>query len=146
MFELAVRGDDGKLFMRPAYKTFQWLATTFGSRPYRSLHVHADPSAQVKAVALQMKDSGDTYLAVWQDGVADSKGAITPESVRDVNVSIDDLKDASVSLQPLDLDGKPSASPTVAVDRPFQIKVTLPEISATSESGIYLAKITQSVR
>ena len=141
-FMLVNRSADGKLVVQPTFQTFQWLATTFGSHAYRALPVQVSPSDQVKAYAIQMKDSGDTYLAVWQDGLFDAKGIIAPLPARDVDVSVDDLKDGSYSLQALDLTGKAAPPSQVTASQSLHLKVNLPEISASAESGIYLVKIS----
>jgi len=143
-FMLVNRDSNGKLVIQPTFKTFQWLATTFGSHPYRALTVQVSPSDQVKAYAIQMKDSGDSYLAVWQDGTPDTKGAIAPQPARDVAVSIQGLKDGSYTFQPLGLDGKATSPSPVSASRSLQFKATLPEITSSEESGIYLVKIAQA--
>jgi len=141
-FMLANQSADGKLVVQPTFKTFQWLATTFGSRPYRALPVQVHPSEQVKAVAIQLKDSGSTYLAAWQDGIPDDKGIIAAQPARDVQVSIADFPDSNYSIQLLGLDGVAISQSQAAASHSLDLKITLPEISATSESGIYLAKIS----
>jgi hypothetical protein len=141
-YALVDKGDDGKFIYQPTFKTYQWLATTFGSKVYQALPLQVTPSDQVKAYAIQMKDSGDTYLAVWQDGVPDDKGAIAAQPARDVQVSTTELPDGNYSVQCLDLDGTMTSQSQVTASHGFQLKVTLPEISSTAESGIYLAKIT----
>ncbi len=65
-FTLVDQDADGKLILQPTFKTFQWLATTFGSRAYQAVPVQVTPPERAKAYAIRMKDSGDTYLAVWQ--------------------------------------------------------------------------------
>jgi hypothetical protein len=145
-FMLANRSADGKLVIQPTFKTFQWLATTFGSHTYQALPVQVSPSDQMKAYAIQMKDSGDAYLAVWQDGIPDSKGAIASLPARDIDVSMDEFKDGSYSLQPLDLNGQTGTLSQVTADHSLHLKVTLPKISSSAESGIYLVKISKNPR
>ena len=145
-FTLADKSADGKLIFHPSFATFQWLAKTFGSRPYRVLPVQISPSQQVKACAIQLKDSGDTYLAVWQDGVPDDKGAIAAQPAREVEISMADFADGNYSIQSLGLDGTVISQSQVTANHTLQLKTTLPEISATEESGIYLAKIAASTK
>ena len=140
-FMLANQSADGKLVIQPTFKTFQWLATTFGSRPYEAWPVQVRPSEQVKAVAIRLKDSGDTYLAVWQDGVPNDKGIIPAQPAREVAASLE-LPDGKYTVQNLDLAGTKISESEVSADHSLQLKTVLPEISFTSESGIYLAKIT----
>jgi len=142
MFALASEDTDGKAVTEPTFMTFQWLATTFGSRKYRALPVQAIPDTQVKAYAIQMQDTGDTYLAVWQDGVPDAKGAIPPQPAQDVEVTVSDVKDGNYSLQNLDLVGNPTSQSQAAANHSLKLKLTLPEISSTEESGISLVKIS----
>lgn len=139
-FTLVDRGTDGKLINRPTYDTFRWLATTFSNKPYQAVPVTATPADQVKAYAIQLKESGDAYLAVWQDGVPDAKGAIPAQPARDVAVSLQ-LPDGNYSVQVLDPTGAKVSESSVTANHSLDLKVTLPEISATAESGIYLAKI-----
>jgi len=140
-YTLVDREPDGKLVKRPSYATFQWVAKTFGSRPYRSLPLKVTPSDQVKAYAIHLTNSDDTYLAVWQDGVPDEKGNITAQPAREVEVSIPDLSNGFFEIQSIGLDGSPRGSAETTTKASFPLKVTLPEISATEESGIYLVRI-----
>jgi len=91
-----------------------------------------------------MKESGDTYLAVWQDGVPDPKGVIAPQPAREVEVSTSEIPDGNYSLQILDLNGSSTSSVPLVITHSLNLKITLPEISASTESGIYLAKLTTS--
>jgi hypothetical protein len=141
-FMLVDQGADGKRNFTPAFKTFQWLATTFGSHSYRALPVQVTPPDQVKSYAIQMKDSGDIFLAAWQDGVPDAQGAISPQASREVALSIPIFPAGNYSIQELNLDGTPRSQTPATNASSFPLTVTLPEISSTSESGIYLARIS----
>lgn len=142
-FMLVNKEADGKLVLQPTYGTFQWLATTFGSKVYRALPVGGAPSEHATAYAIQLKESGDTYLVAWQDGKLDGKGHMAAQPARPANISISDLKAGKYTVQPLDLDGKPSGqSSEISGASSLQLSITLPEISSTAESGVYLAKIT----
>ena len=92
-------------------KTFHWLATTFSNQPYQVVPATATPDAQVRAYAIQLKDSRETYLAVWQDGVPSDKGAIPAQPARDVTISLG-LPDGTYSVQTLD----PAGNKTSAFD------------------------------
>jgi hypothetical protein len=140
-FTLVDQGPDGKLIYRPPYETFHWLATTFSNKPYQVIAVKVTPDNQVKAYAIQLKDSHDTYLALWQDGVLDDKGAIPVQPARDVTVSLG-LPSGTYSVQTLDLAGNKISESKTTTSQSLDLKATLPEISSTSESGLYLVKIS----
>jgi len=140
-FTLVDHGPDGKLIHRPTYDTFHWLATTFSNKPYQPITVKVTPANNVKAYAVQLKETGATYLAVWQDGVPDDKGAIAAAPARDVAISLE-LPKGSYSVQSLDLAGNKTSVSNVTAGTSLDLKTTLPEISSTAESGLYLVKIS----
>ena len=140
-FTLVDKGPDGKLIYRPAYDTFHWLATTFGSKPYQVVPVTVTPSEQVKAYAIQLKDSHETYLAVWQDGVPDDKGAIAAQPAKDVSIKLA-LPDGAYTVQSLDLSGNKTAEASITASGSLELKTTLGEISSTADSDVYLVKIS----
>ncbi len=142
-FMLVNKEADGKIVLQPTYGTFQWLATTFGSKVYRALPVRVSPADHVTAYAIQLKDSGDTYLVVWQDGKLEDKGTMAAQPARLAEITIDELKGGKYAVQPLDLDGKPKGQGSeVSGASSFKLSITLPEISSTAESDFYLAKIS----
>lgn len=126
----------------PTFYTFQWLANTFGSKAYRALPVKVAEAPQVKAYAIQIKDSGDIYLAAWQDGDVDDSGAITPLPARTVNASIAGLTPGRYRMTVLDVDGKAQSQTEVREGALTVIQAPLPAATATSESGVFLVKIT----
>lgn len=136
-FMLVNRDPSGKLVFQPAYGTFRWLAGTFGSKTYRALKTTTEPD--VKAYAIQLKDSNTVYLAAWQDGVPNEKGVIAAAPAREITVKIEGLDDGSLTA--LDADGR-----NVGEARAFTggIKIPLPEISADMESTVFLARIDKN--
>ena len=140
-FTMVDHGPDGKLLYLPTYDTFHWLATTFSNQPYQVIPVQVTPAENVKAYAIQLKDTGATYLAVWQDGVLDAKGAVAAAPARDAGVSVK-LPAGTYSLERLDAAGKSVSNDKVTGGTSLDLKATLPEISATAESDLYLVRIS----
>lgn len=145
-FSLVDTDASGKTNSHPSYATFQWLATTFGSKPYRALPVQVAPPDHVKAYALQMKNSGDIYLAAWQDGVPNDKGEIAALPALEVAITLADAPDATYTVTILGLDGAEISQSPFSASHGLQLKTMLPEISATAESGIYLVKISHATK
>jgi hypothetical protein len=141
-FTLVDTDASGKEIIRSTFPTFRWIATTFSNKAYRALPVQVTPSSQATAIAIQLKNGGDTYLAVWQDGTPDSAGAITAQPEQNVTVTLPDLPDGKCTQQILALDGTVLSSSKVDTGQPLTLTATLPAISATTESGIYLVKLS----
>ncbi|MGB8355717.1 MAG: hypothetical protein WCD79_17590 [Chthoniobacteraceae bacterium] len=141
-YSLVTRSADGTITPQPPYKTLHWLIKTFDNRSYRILPLKVTPSENVKAFAIQLKDSGTTYLAAWRDGKPDEKGHIATESSREVEIVVGDLDGKKYFLEQLDMSGIVNSESRISADQSLKLKALLPEISSTSESGIYLVKIT----
>ncbi len=140
-FALADRNADGKETLHPGFETFHWLSTTFGSKAYRAIRIPATPPG-VKAYAIQLRDSGEIYLAAWQDGQPDDKGNIAPQAAREISLSLKGISPGFYQVDMLDMTGKPLTSTSLSIpsDNPF--KIAFPEISSTAESGICLARFS----
>jgi len=143
-FMLVNEDSDHKLVVTPTYKTFQWLALTFGSKGYGALPVQIPGAPQVKAYAIRMKDTGEIYLAAWQDGPVDDGGAITPLPARTVTASIGDIAAGQYRLTVLDRDGQATSrfQTRLKGKASLNLEVRLPEATATAESGVFLERIT----
>jgi hypothetical protein len=140
-FMLANQDPGHPLVVTPTYATFQWLARTFGSKAYRALPVHFTENPQAKAYAIQMKDSGDIYLAAWQDGTVDDIGAVSPLPAKTVSVSLDVFAKGSYRAITLDATGQLKATKLVQANGRLALDLPLPEASSMAESGVYLTRI-----
>ena len=141
-FFALVNGDsEHRPILTPTYETFQWLATTFGSKPYQALRVRTTGGPQVKAYAIEMKDSGQIYLAVWQDGPVDDNGTVSPLPARTIRVSLVGIRTGNYQLDVLNLDGKIQSHSQLRGDASLKVSIPLPEATATAESAIFLAEI-----
>lgn len=142
-FMLVNEDENKKQVVTPVFNTFQWLATTFGSKAYRALPVTFAAGPGVKAYAIQLKDSQDIYLAAWQDGPVDDVGAVSALPARSISLFIGNIRTGRYSLSTLDLDGQPQTQSRLRADSALDIKLLLPAASSTAESGVYLAKIVR---
>lgn len=140
-FMLVNDDDDKKLVITPVYKTYQWLATTFGSRIYRALPVAIPGSSDAKAYAIQLKDSEDIYLAAWQDGPVDDNGAISPLPERTVDVTVGNVRHGKYRLSLLNVDGQVQASKQLHGSSSLVVQIPLSAATASAESGVFLARI-----
>jgi len=112
LFFMLVNCDsEGKIIFQPTFATFRWLASTFGSKPYRAVPLASLPGDKVKGYAIRLSDSGDIYVAVWQDGVPDVDGKISDAPAREVEINLGALDGGDYAIQALDIDGKESAAP-----------------------------------
>jgi len=144
-YMLVNRAADARLVVQPHFQTFQWLATTFGSRPYRALPAQAKPADRVKAYAIELQESGEIYLAAWQDGTPDKDGRIAGLPLRSVEISVPGVKNGTCQVERLDGDGKILSASTVRIDDGcFRQTLDLPEATDHSESAPVLLKITAS--
>jgi len=130
----------------PTYLTFQWLAKTFGSRPYHALPVQVTGKPEVQAYAIQMQDSGEIYLAAWQDGPVDGSGAITPLAGRNVSITIRGVSAGSYRAYQLDLDGKTHSHWSLKAGSALMLQASLPPATSTAESRVYLARIVSQTK
>jgi hypothetical protein len=140
-FMLVNEDDHHKPQITPIYKTYQWLATTFGSRIYRALPVEVPGSPEVKAYAIQLKDSQEIYLAAWQDGPVDDKGAVCPLAARVVNITIRNVGPGEFQLNVLNADGQVQSSRPIRGASSLVVQASLPAATTSSESGVYLGRI-----
>ena len=141
-FMLVNEDENHKPVITPVFKTYQWLATTFGSKVYRSLPVKISGAPEVKAYAIQLKDSQDIYLAAWQDGPVDDDGVVSPLPARKVGVSIGGIQPGKYSLSILNVDGHAQSVNRLKGSSYLVIQAPLPAASITAESRVFLAKIT----
>ncbi len=142
-FMLVNQTSQGSLVFQPPFQTFAWLASTFGSRPYRALPVQVNPAEDVKAYAIELADSPDTYLAVWQDGTPAANGAIAPLPTKKITLQMADLPAGTYSVARLDLAGKLLSEESITVTGGLKQDLTLPEISSTQESEPILLKFSR---
>ena len=144
-YMLVNRAADARLVVQPHFQTFQWLATTFGSRLYRALPAQAKPADRVKAYAIELRESGEIYLAAWQDGIPDKDGRIAGLPARSVEISVPGVKNGTCQVERLDGDGKVLSASDVRIDDGcFRQTLDLPEATDHSESAPVLLKITAS--
>ncbi len=144
-FELVNTDSEGKQVITPTYNTFRWLATTFGSKPYKAMSVRTGDQPGVKAYAIQLKDSGDIYLAAWQDGDVDDKGVVSPRAAQTVPVVIEDAAPGRYRLDVLTVNGQVRGSSTVGSKAGLGIDAPLPGAGSTAESGVYLVRLSAEV-
>lgn len=143
-FMLVNEDENKKQVVTPVFATFQWLATTFGSKQYRALPVTFAGSPEVKAYAIQLKDSQQIYLAAWQDGPVDDSGAVSPLPARSLSLSIGDIRPGKYTLSALDVNGQPHSQTRLRAGSALKINVQLPAATSTAESGVYLTKIVRA--
>ncbi len=137
-FALADRNADGREILHPSFETFHWLSTTFGSKAYRAIRIPLQDG--VKAYAIQLRDSSEIYLATWQDGRPDDKDIISPQPARKVSLSLKGFPAASYHMDVLDMTGSTISSGSISSSA--YLKITLPEISSTTESGVHLIRFS----
>ncbi len=142
---MLVNEDDGKLEVTPAYNTFKFLATTFGSKGYRAISVQTGGQPGVKAYGIQMKDSGDLYVAAWQDGDVDDKGAVSPRAARTVPLVIEDAGAKKYRLDVLNVNGQVKSTSEIGAKGDIGINAALPAATSTAESGVFLVRLSGAV-
>jgi len=123
---------NGKRVYQPPYETFKWLAMTFGSRPYRAFPVGVKPETGVTAYGIELQDSGDRYIAVWQNGLE-----LAPK--KEVWISVPKGNPTTHEVQLLNTLGRPIDASVGAEGTGW--RVTLPEVSGKMEAVPFLARI-----
>jgi hypothetical protein len=74
--------------------------------------------------------------------MVDDNGAITPLSARTLSASIGGMEPGKYSMTVLDIDGKAQSESRLDGTTSLMIQVPLPAATTTSESGVFLARIT----
>ena len=133
-FMLVSRDAEHKLVFHPTFNTFRWLASTFSRQRYRALSVQVTPGTQVKAYAIQLLDTKQTFVAVWQDGVLAQDGSLTAAPPREVELRIAGVADGTYRLQNLDREGKGGPAVNRVVRDGLDQRMVLPAAPADSES------------
>ncbi|CAN5820877.1 hypothetical protein BH09VER1_BH09VER1_47070 [soil metagenome] len=141
-FMLVNRDDQGDLVFQPTFQTFSWLASTFGSRPYRALPVKVSPTENVKAYAIELGETGEIYVAAWQDGKPGEKGAIAALPPIKVELSVPDILSGKYSVEHLDLTGKVLSEDVISPADALKQEILLPEVSSKVESEPVLLKFS----
>jgi len=134
-FMLANRDAGGKIVVQPTFATFSWLAHALGSRAYRALPVELAGAKNVKAYAIELQETGEIYLAAWQDGVPDAQGIISAAPAQDVEATIRKVPANHYAAARIDLAGAARDEGSRPAEQgSLNVKLSLPEISARQES------------
>ncbi len=143
LFFMLVNEDaHGGLVFQPTFRTFSWIARTFGSSPYRAIPVRVTPSDHAMAFAIEIRSTGEIFLAAWQDGSPGPDGAISARPSREAEIVVEKFPAGSYAAARIDLEGAAQPEPPLEGKGGLVRKVVLPEVSAVRESEPVVLRFT----